>query len=232
MLDYSILNDKRHIWISLSGGADSALFLYLIIKYLYTKKIKLQITPWTIIDTTRPGNDKNVEKIIEVINDIYPYHINDPVYNHITKYEGESKKELVKPHWDNMKKSGLYDLFCNALSASPPIEEMKKIEGFYEAFARISDEDRSPEIKKPEIIKDKTLTIWTPLINKNKKDLAQIYEEEDLIFNLFPHTASCVDRYKTPCKKCFWCHEKLWAFDSYDIYGVKFKKNIKKNKYK
>ena len=40
--------------------------------------------------------------------------------------------------------------------------------------------------------------------------------------NLFPITWSCIsygdktDYWTHPCKTCWWCKEKLWAFGSYD----------------
>lgn len=220
MIDLSVLKDRKHIWISLSGGADSALVLYLMTKYLYDNNLNTKITPWVTVDKTRPGNDKICEEIIGVILSLFPYkHIQPLKIDHINIPPGTDKKSQSAPLWQAMRKSGKYDMFTNGLSASPPIEEMKSIPGFYEKFKLITSEDRSP--KQREVYHKDSLVgaVWQPLINLNKQDVAEMYEEHNLMDNIFPLTASCIDREFTPCMKCFWCHEKHWAFGLYDMRG-------------
>ena len=54
-------------------------------------------------------------------------------------------------------------------------------------------------------------------ISVDKKFLAEIYEQENLMNDLFPNTVSCTNISKIePCKKCYWCEEKKWAFGMYD----------------
>ena len=56
----------------------------------------------------------------------------------------------------------------------------------------------------------------------DKRFVAEMYEQFNLMDNLFPITASCVeyadktDYFTKPCKKCWWCREKKWAFGAYD----------------
>ena len=44
----------------------------------------------------------------------------------------------------------------------------------------------------------------------------------NLMDDLFPLTMSCIgfeketNYFTEPCKKCYWCHEKKWAFGCYD----------------
>ena len=56
----------------------------------------------------------------------------------------------------------------------------------------------------------------------NKKFIAQCYKDYNLMDKLYPLTASCIgyadttNYFTEPCKTCWWCKEKLWAFGSYD----------------
>lgn len=221
MIDFSKIEGKKHIWVSLSGGVDSALLMYLIVQHLYTNNSTAKVTPWCLVDLERPGNDLDAQKIIDCIYNMYPYqHIQPMQGGSFRKPPGGDKVKLSMPFWENMAATGEYDMFTSALSASPTIDQMKSIEGFYESFLLLTSEDRNPANEKQEFY-DSKIAAWFPFINIDKKAIANKYEEQDLMFSLFPLTKSCVDREFTPCKKCFWCHEKKWAFGLYDVYGGK-----------
>lgn len=223
MLDYSYIKDKKHVWISLSGGVDSALVFYLITKYFYENNLKTKIQPWCTVDTTRLGNDNNSRDIIKAVKSIIPYEYISPLMtDSITVLPGDAgdKATETKPHWERMRKSGKYDLFITGLSSVPPESEMKATPGFFESYNLITTEDRTKEVKKPEFIEDPYINgVWHPLRNWDKSQIADAYDELDLMDTVFPLTASCVDRVYTPCMKCFWCHEKYWAFGLYDMTG-------------
>ena len=60
------------------------------------------------------------------------------------------------------------------------------------------------------------------VIAYSKKDFANLYETHNLMSSLFPYTASCTgtsertNNFTEPCRECFWCKEKYWAFNMYD----------------
>ena len=62
---------------------------------------------------------------------------------------------------------------------------------------------------------------WKPFINIHKQDLALIYKMYDLK-ELFELTVSCIGHYDNTdgftksCKECWWCHERKWAFKTFD----------------
>ena len=212
MIDLSILKDRKHIWISVSGGVDSASLLYLIASYV----TDVEITPWCVVDTTRPGNDIAAQKIIDVVSKRTGFIFNNLIVDYITKEPGGNKNKLIYPIFKRMQTSGLYDCYVDALSAAPPIEEMKSTKGFYKAFKRITTEDRTSRDNITHKYVNKFL-FFKPYLNIDKQDIADIYEDHDLMNDLFPLTESCVGRDKTPCMECFWCHEKYWAFGMYDM---------------
>lgn len=60
-----------------------------------------------------------------------------------------------------------------------------------------------------------------PLHTMDKKGLAEQYKTFELMDTLYPYTKSCTSMERLPCGKCFWCHEKGWAFGTMDK-GIPF----------
>ncbi|NDB29340.1 hypothetical protein EB155_06235 [archaeon] len=64
--------------------------------------------------------------------------------------------------------------------------------------------------------------IYRPLAFMHKRFIAEEYKKHNLMNDLFPLTASCIgyanttNNFSEPCKKCWWCKEKKWAFGMYD----------------
>ena len=89
----------------------------------------------------------------------------------------------------------------------------------YKASLSVGPENRNWTGKKVDTISGKW---WKPFLNMTKKDFADLYEKHNLMSNLFPYTASCTgsslqtNNFTEPCRKCFWCKEKYWAFNMYD----------------
>ena len=216
-MDLSVLNDRTSIWISLSGGTDTAALFYLVAKYIYDNNLDVKVTPWCCVDVTRPGNDKIATSIANAVKARIPIDIEDPIFRYFEKEPGGDKPSLTRPFYEEMRSSGLYDCYIDALSASPTIKDMKSYPGFLEAFERVWPENRLPGQNLPTTYWDNDFLTFKPYINKDKKFIAEIYEKEDLMDDVFPLTQSCVGRGITPCMNCFWCYEKHWAFGLYDL---------------
>jgi 7-cyano-7-deazaguanine synthase in queuosine biosynthesis len=58
--------------------------------------------------------------------------------------------------------------------------------------------------------------MYQPFINKDKQTIATIYQELNLIENLFPLTRSCetteIKNFLGHCGDCWWCEERKWGF--------------------
>ena len=57
---------------------------------------------------------------------------------------------------------------------------------------------------------------YIPLYNHNKKDIAKLYKHFELEKKLLPVTRSCENdsHADSHCGHCWWCHERIWAFNS------------------
>ena len=61
--------------------------------------------------------------------------------------------------------------------------------------------------------------MFRPIINLNKKEIAEIYKEFGLLDTLFNQTRSCenpsteiTQNFETHCGECWWCKEREWGF--------------------
>ena len=57
--------------------------------------------------------------------------------------------------------------------------------------------------------------VFSPLINIDKKGVAELYDHFGLMDTLFPLTRSCenwTDDFSAHCGKCWFCLERLWGF--------------------
>lgn len=226
--------------ISLSGGLDSASLMYLVSKYFpqvrlipYTCRdlnapldadaAKL-IVEW--FQKEFPDNN---------IPDIEIYEFNDRTEDFVT-FDECDQAMIDYPQLSGMRRTqvskiiqldriswNLMDRFPGAIrldgmTRNPPAEEMR-LGGFYGIAERRRDKER-PDVEtyRPND-HNPPLSIYQPYANVDKKFVAGVYTENGLMNSLFPMTRSCVgtarqtNNFEYECQKCFWCHEKAWAFD-------------------
>ena len=189
--------------ISVSGGADSALLLYFLLKY---SKDRVHI--FTLADGT-----KNITGAKAAINVVYECAKLTGNYNfehHIDyspDYNSDYVERLPFEYLDKQEYNVLYAGITNV----PPADERTN---FYENFF---EEQRDPTVLRDTFRYGFSYVPWT---NYDKKKIAQIYKEYELIDTLFPVTRSCEWNEYVDCKdpgmehcgNCWWCHERQWAF--------------------
>ena len=229
------LKDYKSLYLCVSGGSDSALGLYTIAKYITENKLNTKVTVVTAVEP-QPHycrNDKNAKKVLSVIQDIFPtFKVDKHIIHFLEGYNRRKdgmpqefpKYKMVKQwHNDNWKK-GDYDLGISFVSSFPRVEDMN--EPLYKKSLTIGPEDRSYTGKRNDKIRPghrRGGAWWEPFLNLTKEDLADLYSKYDLMYNLFPYTASCTgdskhtNNFTKPCQKCFWCLEKYWAFGLFDL---------------
>ena len=181
--------------IFLSGGADSAILLYLLLKQqpdtlttaltwvkknTYYKNLSaIKVMNWCINET----NNNNVVHIIKYAD---------------TQYEG-CLNELGRDYRDN-------NPICFGITSFPK-------ENVEFGLPELSDNDfRTQEGKKDVWQRNK----YCPFINHDKKYIAELYNTYKLE-DLFELTNSCesTETIKGHCGGCWWCKERFWAFNKY-----------------
>lgn len=226
------------IALSISGGADSALLLHLIIPILQDTKCN-----WKIVtggDTARPWSGPAAKKIVKLV---FEHHgVNSVIehrfygYNTTILSESDCQTEgvgrLVLENEFNYLISGTTALpdktFLYVDTPGHPLErtETKSIQ-LYDVkvlpngnACNLSNMDAG--VQTGIILKQ-----WRPFANVHKKWIAEEYEKLsrqypeycDFLFNT---SISCVsyaehtNNFTKPCTYCWWCKEKEWAFGCYD----------------
>jgi hypothetical protein len=204
----------KTIGVWCSGGADSSLLLYLLTKEIIEDKLDIELIPLTM-RRARPQNPFFASQVIEFLET----HFGKPYKDHLIFYPTYTDQEFLDVNGDmhfftetqaKLIEEGVIDFIYSATSMTPPLEAQ---EHFQDKLPDDILKTRDPE--------DLNKTMWhkvsaEPLINVNKKELAEIYKKEGLLDTLFPLTRSCENSelefiYKH-CGSCWWCEERKWAF--------------------
>lgn len=196
------------IGISCSGGADSAILLYHLMR---EKEDKIYI--FTTGNNRR--NRYNIQAAVRVVEKCVQLTGNSNIEHHISYCEEQTKQSLF-PKLEFYLTHDLVDIIYTGITENPPVEVA-------DTFSlSITETTRNPGIEKPYLHYDDRF--YTPLVNVNKYVIAEMYKEADVINELFPLTRSCeydpINDYfvdiEDPglghCGKCWWCEEREWAF--------------------
>jgi hypothetical protein len=123
--------------------------------------------------------------------------------------------------------------FFGSVTANPPEEIQKELDMWESGRLQIREKEQreSRVLYKPY---DKNMQVTTidscnylnaqPFLLVDKKFVSDFYFNEPFLKNnIFKMTASCVcsdvfvtKNWTVPCKTCWWCKEKKWAFGKYD----------------
>lgn len=201
-LDDLFINNKRNFSIYLSGGVDSALALYLFCQYVVDNNLtdRSSILPIHGFDTRRKQSysPKNAHLIVDYMKTLFPTVVIKDLYVFgFKKHDNESKQKYLNPALELLVLENKCDNNANIVGSTKKPEHFEKPSG--------TDTSRS----------GKDYEDHNMITSYDKKWVAKMYKEHDL-GNLLPYTVSCVADTETPCKKCWWCKERYWAFGKYD----------------
>lgn len=194
--------------IAISGGADSAILLYLLCQQDIDS-----IRPYFLHRTNKPNFLNPAKQVIDFIQNKFPtvlvheLHISD-----VTNRE----QDITATNFEMtsyMEKEYNCDIFLTGSTANPPSSVFGE-----ENKSRVKERDSYREVlfKKEDVSGDRLF--YRPFSNVNKKFIADLYKQYNLIETLFPLTLSCTETTNTThCKSadCWWCKERNWAFGQY-----------------
>jgi len=212
------------LWVS--GGLDSAAGLYLIAKHIKENKLKnkIVVATWQRDQDDNPKdqwnklpkdwNVKHAKKVIAKVKTLWKIPKNSKlISDHIIiptpKRIGPRilEKEWQKVFDDNKTKYKLKDTF-GFVTKNPHRSVMQENDMMGKDKPTYRDGAKRHHNSKP-------------FQNYDKKFIAEIFEEQGLMKTLYPLTRSCegqaniTKNFTKPCKKCWWCKEKKWAFNKY-----------------
>lgn len=191
----------RPFGIIASGGADSSLLLYFVMKYTSTP-----IHIFTCSSTLKGrANSTVISKVVEKCIQLTG---NMNIFQH-NYYVEEQTKDNLWEYPSLFIKEGKIDVLYSGSTANPPDE-------IAYSFAEANTENDERDPKKLRSLWNYNNKLYSPFTNINKKDIAEIYKKHDLLESLFTYTRSCekteVLNYFDHCGVCWWCEERKWAF--------------------
>lgn len=192
-----------------SGGADSAIMLYLL--GLYKKMVRdIQVVPITVINAEKPWQHIFASRVVRFVENelsiefcphrVKPEHV-DPMWY------GEEQAEYNK----DLRRDGIIECHFVGITLNPS-ENLDLYGEFFLDESRNRSEERKLEFSNHGYI---------PFANIDKRGVAELYHKFDLMDTLFPITRSCENR-KVPMSDphcgtgCWWCRERKWGFGRLD----------------
>ena len=187
------------IGISCSGGVDSSLLLYILMANC-TDTIHI-----FTLSNDRKGR-ANAVIVPKVIERCIQLTGNLNVIQHSYYAADQIENTLFDVPREYLKNKTISCIFF-AITANPPADVVFAAQGSEQS-------NRDPSTIKKEIEYDGFL--YQPFVNKDKKTIADIYRQLNLMETLFPVTRSCEQigklEYYDHCGKCWWCEERQWGF--------------------
>lgn len=203
LIENTIPKNIKNVGIKMSGGTDSSIAAYLIALYSVKNNLNLNIIPITVIEESAPFQLIFTETVIKIINKIISANIKQPIVFNFSK--GDKIKRIRKVE-NILFKSKTVELIVSGTTKAP-----KEDIGYNNTVKWPASDDRTLD-SYPYLWDNK---IYTPILNIDKKGVAKLYEEYDLVDTLFPYTRSCVSAttdFSKHCGTCWWCKERIWAF--------------------
>jgi 7-cyano-7-deazaguanine synthase in queuosine biosynthesis len=184
------------IGISMSGGADSSILGYILMKYAKGP-----------IHVFSCGNGRTnfqePEGAIRVVNYLIKKFKRHDVKLHVHWVENKNIYNTFDIDFmEGLNLSMLYSGFTTA----PP-------EGAFTDFDKEATYGDFTKENKTHPFYQLDGKLYTPFININKKGIADLYKSLE-IEDLYSITRSCesLELVGDHCGKCWWCKERIWAF--------------------
>jgi hypothetical protein len=186
------------IGVSVSGGADSAVLLFILMKYapgpihIFTcsSKEKNRVSPHIALDVIGKCADLTGKQDIHH----HTYFVEKQTYQ--TWING------LKPYIANKT----VDIMYTGITALPPDHVLSTFNIRNDLYER-----RNPNQIRPVYHAG---NFYTPFFNLDKQQICEIYKELNILDELYPLTRSCEDLTLTVghCGQCWWCQERNWGF--------------------
>lgn len=209
----------KNICISVSGGADSSILTYHVVKYIKENNLDIKVIPLTV-RRAKANHPKAAHRAMARIRELLGDDILLPTVEmqpDVTAKDYEEDKYFNKT-WYNIFKDGKAELVMDGTSSIPSTEDLanfKDKSGEVMDFRKFGEERNV--VNHVEYNGVKTFS-YRPFINETKKYVAELYQVDNLMEELFPFTRSCETldtmMWETleHCGECWWCEERQWAF--------------------
>jgi 7-cyano-7-deazaguanine synthase in queuosine biosynthesis len=207
---WKIFPNVKRVGVQVSGGADSALVLYTLVKCIKDADI------YVITGSLNTENNFNEQYAKDVVAEVIRLTDTKSIKEHIFKRQRKRGEQAGtdpnviyrKGMLHNVAKKYNLDLMLNGVTMNPP--------------KGILDEGRDERRDKPMplTVEDEWIVspIFRPFAQTDKRSIMKQYKILD-IMSLFEKTWSCegtiesTQNFTVPCRECWWCKERQWALE-------------------
>jgi len=207
------------IGVWMSGGADSSLLCYMLAEKIKNEDLDIKIQPITI-DYKRPFVKKAVlvqQTISKLLNaeGIFNEHIVYHPPENVNWTPAELADQFHIRNYEHFKQ-GLFQVLYSGITTNPPVEVQKTFKWGVLKDVEAKRGSTVAKVTDRYFVHPEGGEFWElkPFFNLDKKKLAELYKEKDLLETVFPLTRSCehIGTVHGHCGECWWCQERKWAF--------------------
>jgi hypothetical protein len=210
-IEFDLPTHYKHVGMKISGGADSAIVAYMLAKYVATERPDMRIVPITVNHEGKAYQEQYARGIVEHLKTVW----GDIFLEHRVGYcpEGPQYISSQDALVNSLYSEGAIDCHYIGITKNPPSEVMDVIGWNGPADVR---DGTVPTV-------NGNMTSFKPLINIDKRGVAELYDNLNVRDTLFPLTRSCedfTDDFSSHCGECWFCKERMWGFSTQSTKAV------------
>ena len=233
-IEFHIPYRVHKICINISGGADSAILLYMLIQYCEAHVPNAQIH---IITCANPVKGwYNAIWASRVIDRVLALTKTTLIKSHYTYFSDDQRRSELDDAEKVMHTVNNLRFTIHGTTQNPPLDVEELKEGRHEPRDEGHGRHRIQKSRLSKTVSTKlgtttmvkntqSITRWMPLMDVDKRMVAYLYTHFNMLEALFPYTRSCEweealmaagTLVPNPgdghCGECWWCKEREWAF--------------------
>jgi 7-cyano-7-deazaguanine synthase in queuosine biosynthesis len=191
------------VGLAFSGGADSAILLYLLLSNTTETVHAYSFLTAKKRHINEPVTERVLKKCVELTG-------NNNVQHH-KKYIDVQTPAIIHSAMMEVIHEDSLTVMYTGMTKFPPDSVTEQLEGFKNDIDQYLIDQRGPNKIRSTYFSNK---FYRPFINLDRRDVKKIYEDTGVEKDIFPLTRSC-ETITSPlkhCGRCFWCQERQWGF--------------------
>tara|TARA_B100000929_G_scaffold269980_1_gene239864 strand:- start:571 stop:1266 length:696 start_codon:yes stop_codon:yes gene_type:complete len=216
-IDFTVPEPHTKICMNISGGADSAILLWMLINYCEEHIPDAEIH---VITSANPIKGwYNAKWSTSVLDRILQITKTTLIKSHYTFYSTDQIRSELDDTEKMVQRLHGITFTVHGTNQNPPLDIK---------FDTINNrhKPRDPGHGRPTLYESAPgITRWMPVMGVDKRMIAHLYNHFNMMEELLPYTRSCEQHAEentdqpswmvTHCGKCWWCKEREWAFGRY-----------------
>lgn len=198
------------VGIKLSGGADSAIVCYMLAKYIKEERPEVTLFPITCVAEGKAYQEIFAKKVVNKIEELLDFKFGTHYVTHVRADNSENYTGDQDAFVFGLYDKKLLEQHFAGINAMPNKEDAPELYDFPDDM--LPSDDRSKQIPKRA---HRNGSSTRPLINIDKKGVAEHYNRLGVMDELFPMTRSCeeyTEDFSNHCGWCWFCLERKWGF--------------------